>query len=180
MQYTPRSFMLVHSGTYTASDIFILAPSVKLGSADNYTPLNALANFLQSQGFPFHPATAEDAKLNENAIKNKIVVCTIHQAKGLERKVVVVSSASVGYFKYYDENRPRTSCPDVLYVAFTRASEQLILIGESWQDDHLPFLKKITVNAEGLTYLKFIDIKSCFSTYEDLNETNVKIYMCLI
>lgn len=135
-------------------DIFILAPSVKQGKADKQTPVNALANYLMENGFPYYTPVNEDTQLDDKVMFGKIVVTTIHQSKGLERKIVILSSFSSEYFDYYDKSSVRTVCPNVMYVACTRAKEYLILIGESHEGDGMPFLS----NTQNTDYLEIISV----------------------
>jgi thymidine kinase len=144
---------LLQSGKYTASDIFLLAPSVKLGKADKQTPLNALANFLQREGYPYYTPISEDSKINDKVIQGKIVVSTFHQTKGLERAIVVVFSFSKDYFDFYAKGTSDSICPNTLYVALTRARDRLLLVGHDRHDRELSFLTDLK-NSEHL------DIKS--------------------
>lgn len=134
------------SGTYAPGDIFLLAPSVTVGRADRLTPLNQLTNYLQTQGYPCHVPTNDDAASNRHGDQvrdGKILLSTFVSCKGLERKVAVIFNFDANYFTFYDKESNPNVCPNTLYVALTRATERLILIGEETKNGHLPFLKCI-------------------------------------
>jgi len=126
---------------YTFSDIFILAPSLKSPKA----PCRKFANVLTDNDIPIYVPNFEDEKLDELVLQNKVVFSTFHQAKGLERKVVIVYGFDHSYFTFHKRKGNSLCCPNELYVAVTRASEQLILI-HHYQNDYLPFLDKIELS----------------------------------
>jgi hypothetical protein len=74
---------------------------------------------------------SDDAKLDDKVISNKIVFTTYHQAKGRERKVVILYSFDNSQFKYYLREENPNVCPNILYVGATRAMFKLILIHDS-------------------------------------------------
>ena len=125
------------------SDIFVLSPSIRAGKASTPTPYNVLENLLVEAGHPCFSSTSDDARLDEEVIRDKVVFSTFHSVKGLERKVVVIFSFSKKYFDFFDKSadysRQRT-CPNALYVALTRATHALHLVGEEKEGDVLPFL----------------------------------------
>ena len=84
--------------------------------------------------------------IKEEYISDKISITTIHQSKGLERKVVILFDFSLKYFHYYAKQYIRDICPNTHYVALTRAKEILILIGEEDTMSQLPYLKEINTN----------------------------------
>jgi len=120
-------------------DIFVLAPSVKKGKNDS--PVRILANALTKLNIPIHVPTDDDEKLDDDLIKNKIVFSTFHQSKGLERKNVIVYSFDESYFQIFNKNADPNVCPNELYVAITRAKENLTLF-HSVQKNYLPFLNE--------------------------------------
>ena len=119
-------------------DIFILAPSVKKGKNDS--PIRVLANVLTKIGIPIHVPTDDDEKLDEDIVKNKIVFSTFHQAKGLERRNVIVYGFDESYFQIFNKDADSNVCPNELYVAITRASENLTILHNT-QKNYVPFLK---------------------------------------
>ena len=107
-------------------DIFILSPSIK-----SENPYKKLENFLVARGLKCMTPISDDAKLDDKIISNKIVFTTYHQAKGRERKVVILYSFDNSQFKYYLREEDPNICPNILYVGATRAMFKLILIHDS-------------------------------------------------
>jgi hypothetical protein len=105
----------------TSSEIFILAPSVR--STNPFNPVNRLANSLTDAQIPIHIPSDDNVTIDEDTVRHKVVFSSFHQAKGLERKAVIVLGFDSSYFAYYYKNtRSTTVCPSTLYVALTRAS----------------------------------------------------------
>jgi hypothetical protein len=112
---------------YTYSDIFILAPSVK----SETTPIKLLANYLSIiKNINIYVSSDDNEIIDEELVKNKLVITTFHQVKGLERKIVFVTNFDNSYFEYYKKsaNINRLICPNELYVSCTRALEILYLV----------------------------------------------------
>ena len=120
---------------YTYNDFFILAPSVR----SQRTPIRKLANKLSSEGVPIYCPISDNEKLDSEITEGKIIFCTFHQVKGLERKVVLVYNFDDSYFKFYKRDRLTNKCPNELYVAVTRSMEALTLF-HHYTHDYLPFL----------------------------------------
>lgn len=143
----------IRAKTLQASDIFVLAPSVKSGNVQNQAPVNELINRLvKEHGVPCFAAGEDTGSLTDDIIAGKVVCSSFHQAKGLERKVVVVLSFSETFYWLFKDD-PRAEVPNLLYVAATRAMEQLILVGHDTKDGQLPFLRSLSPCA-------FLDVKS--------------------
>lgn len=124
----PYKMIKKYLETYKPEDIFILAPKIKKGYASNDSPVKRLENRLVSDGTPCFVPTEEDAPLDDDVVKGKVVFATFNSVKGLERKVVMVFNFDMSYFIYYGKDEDRTVCPNKIYVALTRAQEHLILI----------------------------------------------------
>lgn len=124
---------------YNPEEIFILAPSLKSLKC----PARLLENYIKTNisNIPIYVPGSDDEKLDESIIKNKMVFSTFHQAKGLERKVVIVFGFDNSYFTYYKQNKDPLICPNELYVATTRASECLTLLHHH-TDTFLPFINQ--------------------------------------
>lgn len=132
--------VLLRSG-YLPQDIFILAFSVKSTNPNN--PLKMLENMIKEQlNIPVFVPVSDEDRIDVNVIHGKLVISTFHQAKGLERKVVFVNGFDMSFFSIYQQELDMYQCPNLLYVAATRASEHLILI-QSSKCQYLPFLNKI-------------------------------------
>lgn len=126
---------------YQASDIFILNTSIK----NPNLPIRFLENELVRNGYKVHTAlTEDDMVLEEKDMEDKICLSTIHKTKGLERKLVILYGFDQTYFQFYNREVDPNKCCNELYVATTRAKEQLILIHH--QENHiLPFLDERSI-----------------------------------
>lgn len=116
---------------YRPDDIFILAPKVRVNANSKDTPLKNLENRLVYKGIKCFASTSDEMALSDELIANKVVFSTFHQAKGRERKLVVVCSFSATYFNFYAVDSEPSECTSALYVALTRAKEKLILLEDA-------------------------------------------------
>jgi hypothetical protein len=131
----------INSKEITAEDVFILAPSIKSSGANL---IKELENALVSAGILCFVPISEEAKLDERVIKDKVVFTTMHQSKGRERKLVIVYGFDSSYYKIFKEKDIHTTtkiCPNLLYVAATRASQELVIVEHIDLHQALPFLK---------------------------------------
>lgn len=128
---------------YGPNEIFVLAPSVKKGEKDS--PVRITANLLSENGIPIYVPISDEESIDSDIIKNKILFCTFHQSKGLEREAVVIYNFDNSYFKYYnkDPNINVLVCPNIYYVALTRCKSELILLHDK-SNDPIDFLIKDT------------------------------------
>jgi hypothetical protein len=118
---------LIKTNKIQPSDIFVLIPSLKTMES----PYKKLENYFVKHGIKCVTPISDDAKLDDKVISNKVVFTTYHQAKGRERKIVVLYNFDNSYMEYYNKGNISTHhqvCPNILYVGATRASEKLILI----------------------------------------------------
>ena len=136
---------------YKPHDIFILTPSLK-GKHTKW-----LENILVKQGVPCYYPTSEDTRLDDEIIDGKVVFCTFHQAKGRERKCVIVYHFDLSYFTFYARDCNMGVCSNALYVALTRSSETLIVL-ESFKSEPLPFLSPLA----DLKTRSYIDVHEVF------------------
>jgi hypothetical protein len=140
----------MQTNRYKAEDIFILSGTLRNQRIKN------LENKLVSNGLLCFVPISEDAKLDERIIKDKIVFTTFHQSKGRERKLVVVFGFDTSYYEMFkDKHSSLLICPNLLYVAATRASHQLVLIEHIDLKQSLPFLK---MSHSGMMSCNFVDI----------------------
>lgn len=105
--------------SHDPNDIFVLMPSVR--SAEHYS--RDLEHMLVKNKIPCYISI--DEKVNKKVSANKVVFTTINQSKGRERKIVIIYNFDESY-KFYDK-KSDDSCSNLLYVAMTRATDQLIL-----------------------------------------------------
>ena len=145
-------------------DIFILSPSVK----SLEPPFKKLENYLVKKGHKCTTPSSDDAKLDEKVISNKIVFTTFHQAKGRERKVVVLYNFDDSFTQFFlKPTDPVSTCPNILYVGATRASYKLIVIQDNKYKPlnflSTRYLKKsenlnvITVNEQNLDCINLLN-----------------------
>jgi len=140
---------------YTESDIFILAPSVR----SKHSPIRKFGNYISLiKHKNIYVSSNDNEALNDKLLNKKIVLATFHQVKGLERKVVIVTSFDNAYFKYYSHNKSDV-CPNELYVACTRASEILIVV-QNIKSDILPFFNYTNLQQ---------DVNTCYFSIKNSN-----------
>jgi hypothetical protein len=135
------------------NDIFILAASVK-----SYI-VKSIENSLVTSDIPCYVPTFDIGKLDKRIINGKVVFSTFHSSKGRQRPYVFVLGFDNDYYKRFASDQVEMSyCPNVFYVATTRASCKLFVI----EFDHnrysrpLEFLK---MNHHEMGRTNFIDFK---------------------
>lgn len=158
----------MHVHSYKAEDIFILSASLKNQN------IKDLENLLVSRGILCFAPITEEAKLDEKIIKDKIVFSTIHQSKGRERKLCILYGFDTSYYNLFarDKNASVLICPNLLYVATTRASHQLIVIEHIDKYQSLPFLKMSHSNMNLQPYIK-IHRHHTLETNENINSNKI-------
>jgi hypothetical protein len=114
-------------------DIFVLANSVKSKDA----PCKLFEHALVKANIPCFVVDRENDIKNESVMKGKVVFSTFHQTKGRERKVVIIYGFDHHFFKFSNSTDDPLTCPNILYVACTRAKEELYLI----HNDNAPMLE---------------------------------------
>jgi len=129
----------IKNGKIKPHEIFVLAASVRTYS--NRAPLKILENMLVEARIPLYVQTSDDEFIDEKSSQNKVIFSTFHQSKGLERRWVFVIGFESAYFQLYGRDRDPNFCPCTLYVAATRATELLCVVGEKDKGKHLPFLR---------------------------------------
>ena len=139
---------------YKPSDIFILSPSVK---GDN-SPVRLLENKIKKtlSNVMVYVPTNDDEKIDETLLQDKLIFSTFHQAKGLERKVIIIFNFDNSYFEYYKKNADAYVFSNELYVATTRGIEQLTIL-HHYQNDYFYFIKPYEIQ------------KYCYFEYKKLN-----------
>lgn len=125
-QICDHILQLIKRGEFSPQDIFILAPSVRKSWSDNIAPLGQLENRLVENKISVY-CTNSDDKYDDGLCSNgKVTISTFHQAKGLERKVVVVLKFDDSYDQYHGGKEESGLNP--LYVAISRATDRLYVI----------------------------------------------------
>ena len=141
---------LIKNENFKEDDFFILVPSIKSES-----PYKKLENYLVKFKIKCMTPISDDVKLDDSVIKDKVVFTTFHQSKGRERKVVIIYNFDNTYFSFFGKNMDQTICPNILYVALSRASYKLIII----QDDKNPPLTFLDLENKNIkTYVNILKI----------------------
>ena len=117
--------------------IAIISPAVR-----NNQTITKLANLLTAKGIPLYISANETDTKNEKRLsQGKLVITSVHKSKGREWPYVVV----LGFDDYYEkrdsestderqknqnntERRKPITCPDIAYVAVSRAETELHLV----------------------------------------------------
>lgn len=118
-----------------ADDFFIIAPSITKSKN-----LKNIENNLVDANIQCYVPMTDESKLKDKILKNKVVFTTYHQSKGRERPYCIVLGFDTSYYKYYNKTANMNICENILYVAVSRASKQLILV-EDYNNGSHPFLK---------------------------------------
>lgn len=160
----PSKEVLNYLKTYKPQEIFVLAPSVR--TKKDKSPTVKLVNTLLLYKIPVYVPTSDEEEINEKIIQNKLVLSTFHQVKGLERKVVVVFNFDGSYFDYYARNEDRYKCPNVIYVACTRASECMTVFHHH-ENNFLNFMeyKNLEQNCDLIIKNKSFNINDKIKTF---------------
>jgi len=131
-------------------DIFILAPSIKYGS------VRKLENQLVEKGIPCFVAREDEELLDERIIRGKIVFSSFHSSKGRQRPYVFVLGFDTSSL-YKKTEEDMKECPNTLYVACTRASQQLFVLETIRRGNRqLPFLTMGHHEMKSRSYIDFI------------------------
>jgi len=148
-------------------DIFVLGASVKGANSI----VKKIENALVEGNIPCHVPMIENGEIDEKVIKGKIVFSTFHSSKGRQRPYVFIVGFDHSYFSVARELDPKV-CPNTLYVACTRASQQLFLL-ESYDrstDRPLKFLRFSHKQMMQLPFMTFDGIAQ--DEFADDNDNN--------
>lgn len=122
------------------TDVIVLAPSVRGSSPAVY-----LANALALRGVPVFRSDSDVSDIAPEVAQGKILICTYHQAKGIERRASIVLGFDQNYHTWYDKVvAPPIVTSNPQYVAATRALENLVLVHD-YRSPPLPFVDLETV-----------------------------------
>ncbi|KAG8665829.1 hypothetical protein FPOAC2_10914 [Fusarium poae] len=149
----------------------IIAPTVRKSG-----PLKYLTNALaKDHGIPISVPTDDDAPLHDQVIHGKMCISTIHQFKGSERQLVILLGMDVSYLDYFGRDLPDDKCPNEVFVALTRALEQLVLL-YNYEEKMMPCVSvdAISDTAEIINMLEEVDNKTGDKAEEVDNKTSDK------
>jgi hypothetical protein len=111
---------------------------------------------------------------DERVITGKVVFTTFHSAKGRERKHTFIVGFDQSYFANYAPELPVTECPNTLYVATTRAMENLYVFESAQHRSNRPleFLQKTHFEMQDSSYVNFYGIPQKNFETEDAETHN--------
>lgn len=137
------------------NDIIVLSPSVR-----GISPAIYLANDLAIRGIPVFRSDSDISEIAPEVAHGKVLICTYHQAKGIERKASIVLGFDQGYHNFYNKvSKDPIAVTNPQYVAATRALEYLVLI-HAHTNASLPFVDLETVDQTcELVMKRDLDIK---------------------
>jgi AAA domain len=129
---------------YGPEGIFILAPSVR--NLSGKSPIAELIRrFLIN--IPTFVSSDDSEVADSKVLKGKLAIISFNSSKGCERPCVILAGFDESYFQYYEKNWKVTDrLPNVLTVAATRASAQLIVIAN--RDKTLRTINYSTLGAD--------------------------------
>lgn len=166
---------------YKPDDIFIISPAIKhsyIQYGGKPRPINVLENHIKTnhKDVLVYVTNDEDV-IDQDIINKKLVISSIHQTKGLERKIVVYLGFDNSYYTFIDKQAPKTRCPNEIYVATTRAKYKLYVL-HAHPHAPLPFIKTkdILDTCKVITYDPF---KGKYSAIDNL-QTLLNIFDRLI
>lgn len=133
-------------------DIFVLSTAMN----GTRLPVRSLEMALVRAGIPCFFPTGDERELKDSLLRGKVVFSSVHQSKGRQRPIVFVFGFDQTYFDIFDRDNvmPRTECPDLLYVAATRAERELVLI----QDERAMPCSFFHVSLEDLRTRPYVQI----------------------
>src|SRR5690606_15533514 len=141
-------------------------------------PINVLENYIKTnhKDVLVYVTNDEDV-IDQDIINKKLVISSIHQTKGLERKIVVYFNFDYSYYTFIESDAPKTRCPNLIYVATTRAKYKLYVL-HARPHAPLPFIKPkdIIDTCKVITYDPF---KGKYSAIDNL-QTLLNIFDRLI
>jgi len=138
------------------ADILVLAPSVRNGS-----PAIPLANDLALNHIPVFRSDADISEVDPTVSHGKVLICSYHQAKGIERKACIVLGCDQSYYDIFAKGvQDLEAVTNAQYVAATRALEHLVLI-HNHKYASLPFVDMNAVHETcDVKYRAELDIKA--------------------
>jgi hypothetical protein len=119
---------------YSPEECAIIAPFVFRNKA-----LSTLTNRLSGKWKVPVAEPRQDGPLDPKVLRGKLAVGTYHQMKGSERRFVVVYGADQSYLDYFARDYPDDRCPNPVFVALTRARNEMMFVHDS-RHSAMPFV----------------------------------------
>lgn len=123
--------VLIKTLNFKTSEIAVLAYSIKsltqgITSKVKFN-LMLIANALSEYGHSiYYPDNDTEESANEKLLKHKILFSSFHQAKGIEREAIVLVGFDDG-LSNMSNDFVSPICPNILYVATTRAKKKMVI-----------------------------------------------------
>lgn len=112
---------------YGPEGVYVLAASVR-NLASGKSPLARLVQH-HLDDTPVYVAGSDGEAVDRELIRGKLAILSFNAVKGCERPCVILVGLDELYFRYYDRAWPHADrIPNVLTVAATRASRQLVVV----------------------------------------------------
>ncbi len=109
----------------SVTDIAILVAGVNVGPKH---PIRHLVNQLAKNDVDIYMRN-NNGYTSDEQMRHKLCILSFHQSKGLEFKYVIVLGFDESYRTYYDKGAtPPGVVPNTIYVALTRAREDLLVV----------------------------------------------------
>ncbi|KAL6811545.1 P-loop containing nucleoside triphosphate hydrolase protein [Trichoderma sp. SZMC 28015] len=136
---------------YGAENSAIIAPSVRTNGH-----LIKLVNILRKKyDIPIAEPIDYDSTLDKETLDGKLSISTIHAFKGRERDLVILLGIDASFFRHLGRDLPDNTCPNEVFVALTRAVEQLVMIHD-----------------ESEKLMPFVSVDNLYETAEVINMTS--------
>ena len=135
----PLEQLLRYLSFLDPSQVVVLAPSIR----SLRSPVRDLANkiALQHPHISCYIPTSDEEALAPSLLEGKLLFCTYHQAKGIEREAVIMFCFDTSFYKLYNKAGDTTVISNAQYVGATRSSQYLSVIHDT-SFDYLPFLDR--------------------------------------
>jgi len=160
--YIVHNIKLLLDAGVKPNDIFILTASVKSSI------VKSIENTLVTNDIPCYVPTFDIGKLDKRIINGKVVFSTFHSSKGRQRPYVFVLGFDNDYYRRFARSESDMSiCPNVFYVATTRASCKLFVI-EFENNRYSRPLEFLKMNHHEMGRTDFIDFKGTPRKYFEM------------
>ncbi|TNK84760.1 UvrD-helicase domain-containing protein [Mycoplasmopsis pullorum] len=127
---------------YGEENIFVLTPTTKTNYINllikKIIEINEIL-YGNKEIAIFTSSNEPDKLVDLELIKNKLVISTFHQTKGLEREVVFLLNFDESYYEHFAVDANKFELMNVTYVSATRAKTELWLV----HDDRYQFMQWI-------------------------------------
>lgn len=112
----------ISEGNIRANELMVILPGAECGLATSFI------NRLVKRGIPIYKQSDAEESSNEKYSKGKVLVCTYHTSKGLERDTVICFNFDLSYYTIYQPDKSVDALSSTLYVGMTRALRRLYLV----------------------------------------------------